>query len=282
MSGFVRGAILAAALSFSASQTVSAQTAGNLIANPNLDVEGPNGSPTVVASRVPPPTAFVLHYSAAANWTLLAMTFSDYRIETELVDSDLVPGGKMLHVHATNVALVEMMPGLTATPPLPSSLGFCTWIKVVHGGAVGVSVDGNGVGSMRSHIWEPLIAYAPIAMSSNTQVNVLPFASFDTPVPRLGEVEFYIQAATLALHPLATCPQKTLNSLAAGRQPPNLPPQYPVIEHPQWTDPAPQSAAPYGQGAIAPAYVPGPNTLPPPPSNAAAPAAPSNAPGGKK
>ena len=165
-------------------------------------------------------------------------------------------------------------------PPLPGSLGYCVWIKVLRGGSVSASVDLAVSEGNHSNTWQPIIVNAPRANSTSATFGVTPFASFDNSLQ--GDVEFDFQTATLMPRPLTSCPRWTLDNLATGRSLSNVPPQYPVIEHPQWTGPAPQAAAPYSQGPIAPAYVPGPNTLPQFPSNKPAPAAPSNAPGGKK
>ena len=283
MSGRVRKVILAAALSLLANQTVSAQTADNLITNPNMDAEGPDG-PSTAFSGIPPRASipFIFHIPAAAAWGLRVLTYENFSIETELMASDLVPGGRMLHVRASNVGLISMSPYLTSTPALPTSFGFCVWIKVVHGGKVAAGLYGATTDGNHSGAWQPIIVNQPNAISQDAGFGVFPFATLDRTLPRLGEVEFYLQAATLAAHPLTACPQQTLNSLAGGRQRLNLPPQYPVIEHPQWTGASPLATAPYGQGAITPAFVPGPITPPPPPSNAPTPAVPSNAPGGKK
>ena len=282
MSGLVRKAMLAAALSLLAIQTVSAQTADNLIADPNFDIEAASGSPTLVDRSYPPPGSFANLPTAAADWFVSALVLAPYRVETELVPSDLVAGGRMLHVRANSVALMQVVAGLTSQPTMPHAISFCVWIKVVHGGAAAVAISGAVGGAAPTGAWQQLLVNVPNATSSFPGVNLLPFASFDNSTPRLGEVEFYLQAATLSLHPLTTCPQRTLDSLATGSQRLSLPPQYPVIEHPQWTVPAPLVDAPYGQGTITPAYVPGPNTPPPPPSNAPVLAAPSNTPGGKK
>jgi hypothetical protein len=165
-----------------------AQAATDLLANPSFNAVGPQGASTTLS--VPGNGNSAAGQSAAAGrttWVTRGGTVS-----SQLVASDLVPGGHMLQVKVVGGAgLVRQF--ITTQAIKPPELAYaCVWIKLVAGGvSVGLGHGGNTHAEVAllepRHTWQRLEVSNGVAPA--TELIVYPYGG--------GNAEFYVESAAV-------------------------------------------------------------------------------------
>ncbi len=239
MINFKRASMLAAAALFCGG--AYGQSTGNILINPDmvLDANGGRTSQSLVYPNVSVPVDF--GGTAAAEWAFVTIPFANLTIDTELVPSDFMPGGQMLHVWAHGVGFVQLR-------PIPSDTAlefghratFCAWVKVVRGGSVAVQAGDTASGGAPTGEWQDVADHSDHTTPNGPAITVIPQRPpGDTGTSLvLGDVDFYVATADYTPQMLSACPRATLDDVSHRRQPLNVPPRQPRVEHPNWGGPA--------------------------------------------
>jgi|GEM_PF-6221390 len=132
MNAMFKGLVAAAALS-AVAVSAAAQAGGNILLNPDVEI-GIDGGATFTDTPVSPAIGIAFGGTAAQSWGFVAnpRPLQSYSIRTELLPSDFMDGGSMLHVRAHNIAYIVVIPSLAYTPVVPHRAAFCAWVKVAH------------------------------------------------------------------------------------------------------------------------------------------------------
>jgi len=217
-----------------------AQSTGNLLDNPDMALEA-NGGRTSQSVTYPAfSTPLVFGGSAAAYWAYVTVPFGNLTIDTELVPSDFMQGGQMLHVRAQGVGFIQLRPNPSdTTVEYGHRATFCAWVKVVQGGSAGVQADDTGSGGAPTGDWQQLIDNTDATTPNGPAITVVPErppGDKETGVV-LGDVDFYVATADYTTRRLTSCPRATLDDVSYRLQPLLAPPREPLVEHPDWNDP---------------------------------------------
>ena len=189
------------------SEVAVAQPVQTLIENPDLDVTGGRGPSTFDAPSYPYNQSSLGGLTAAASWHFAALgLWNETKVKTELVSSDVVRDGKVLHVRAQMVSALILIPTVIGVPPAPHPAYFCAWIKIVHGDGARVDIGGLSSHIARTAKWQQIRAIG--ANVSDNQPTITVPASLPGSGDALGEAEYYLESATMTLKPLRDCPRQ--------------------------------------------------------------------------